>query len=132
MPRKKTASNRRRARKPVRKRPVANRKATTPKPTTPTPHAPASPPPGSFGCLNCGRWFVDEALHAAHIVPARDGLSGYVEPRCLDRDEMRALDWVHLKSGLWSRSLHTQERPMQIARLPTVRGPLWPTSPARA
>lgn len=81
---------------------------------------PTVPPEDACGCARCGQWFNDLALFQAHQIRHLDDGA-----RCLDPDELTALSWVRKASGVWSSDITSQTQASQIARLPTVRAPLW-------
>jgi hypothetical protein len=73
-----------------------------------------------YTCSLCKRTFADlEGFQAHHIHNFTAG------ERCLEADELRALDFVERRSGIWARDIATQSLASQIGRLATVRPPLF-------
>lgn len=71
---------------------------------------------GVYHCVACSARFKDAAPFMAHYVHTFTPIE-----RCLDADELRALDFEQSKSGIWRITIATQYLPSQIARLATVR-----------
>lgn len=78
--------------------------------------AKALDPENTWQCILCKEHFADAVGFQAHHV-----LTSTLYERCLDADELRALDFAKRRNGVWDVKLFTQVLPSQIARLATVR-----------
>jgi hypothetical protein len=69
-----------------------------------------------YTCVLCRKNFSNAEGFKAHHVHV------FTESeRCLDSDELRALDFAQRKNGVWATDITTQLSPSQIARLASVR-----------
>jgi hypothetical protein len=70
----------------------------------------------TYKCVLCKKNFSNADGFKAHHIHV------FTEAeRCLDADELRALDFGQRKNGVWETKVFTQLLPSQIARLATVR-----------
>jgi hypothetical protein len=69
-----------------------------------------------YTCILCKKSFANAEGFKAHHVHVFTSAE-----RCLDADELRALDFATRKNGVWETKVFTQLLPSQIARLATVR-----------
>lgn len=69
-----------------------------------------------YTCVLCKQHFSSAEgfkTHHLHVFTSAE--------RCLDADELRALDFTQRKNGVWATDITTQTSPSQIARLASVR-----------
>lgn len=67
-------------------------------------------------CVLCKQRFAGHFSFKAHHILKYTSLE-----RCLDRDELTALDWTRSNRGIWYATSDAQTRPRQAQRLATVR-----------
>jgi Zinc-finger of C2H2 type len=70
----------------------------------------------AYQCLFCKKLFKDATPFKAHFVNTFSEIE-----RCLDTEELKALDYEQGANGVWRATIVTQLMPSQAARLPTVR-----------
>jgi hypothetical protein len=70
----------------------------------------------TWNCLACQKKFKDATPFLAHFVHTHTPIE-----RCLDADELKALDYEQGSNGVWRASIATQLLPSQANRLATVR-----------
>lgn len=69
-----------------------------------------------YTCVLCKKHFSNADGFKAHHIHVFTSAE-----RCLDADELRALDFAQRKNGVWATDITTQMSPSQIARLASVR-----------
>jgi hypothetical protein len=69
-----------------------------------------------YQCILCKKEFLYAAPFKAHHVHTHLPIE-----RCLDADELRALDYEQNATGVWRATQATQLSPAQLNRLPTIR-----------
>jgi hypothetical protein len=70
----------------------------------------------TYKCILCKKNFASAEGFKAHHLHVFTRLA-----RCMDRDELTALDFVQRKNGVWATDITTQLLPSQVNRLATVR-----------
>ena len=73
-------------------------------------------PDDTYQCLFCNKHFNNVTPFMAHFIHTWTDIA-----RCLDTEELQALDYDVSASGVWRATPSTQLLPSQVNRLPTVR-----------